>query len=133
MAILIKMQSNGLPVNVDVTSPEARAAYERGRALYYQRVGQRNHACADCHDPDRGASRYAGARVLSLAQTGLTRPFPVWFTIPRTIWSIRMRFQFCMLPLGTNYLAADAPEYADLELYLTAFDNGKPISVPGIR
>jgi hypothetical protein len=38
-----------------------------------------------------------------------------------------------MLPLGTNYLAADAPEYADLELYLTAFDNGKPMSVPGIR
>ena len=32
-----------------------------------------------------------------------------------------------------NYLPADAPEYADLELYLTSFDNGKPISVPGIR
>ena len=133
MAILIKMQSNGMPVNIDVTSPEARAAYERGRALYYQRVGQRNHACADCHDTDRGAGRYAGARVLSVAQTGLTRHFPLWFTIPRRIWSVRTRFQFCMLPLGTNYLAADAPEYADLELYLTAFDNGKPMSVPGIR
>ena len=77
--------------------------------------------------------RYAGARVLSVAQTGLTRHFPLWFTIPRRIWSVRTRFQFCMLPLGTNYLAADAPEYADLELYLTAFDNGKPMSVPGIR
>jgi hypothetical protein len=39
----------------------------------------------------------------------------------------------CMLPLGMNYLPADAPEYADLELYITAFDNGKPMSVPGIR
>ena len=133
MAILVKMQSNGMPVNVDVTSPEARAAYERGRALYYHRVGQRNHACADCHDPDRGAGRFAGARVLSVAANGLTKHFPLWFTIPRTIWSIRTRFQFCMLPLGTNYIAADAPEYADLELYLTAFDNGKPMNVPGIR
>ena len=38
-----------------------------------------------------------------------------------------------MTPLGTNMLAADAPEYADLELYLTSFDNGKLLSVPGIR
>src|SRR5437899_10181991 len=133
MAILIKMQSNGMPVSVDVTSREARAAYERGRAVYYRRVGQRNHACADCHDPDRGAGRYAGARVLSVVQTGLTRHCPVWLTIPRAIWNIRTRFQFCMLPLGTNYLAADAAGYADLELYLTAFDNGKPMTVPGIR
>jgi len=133
MTILIKMQSNGLPVNVDVTGPEAKAAYERGRALYFKRVGQRNHACADCHETDRGAGRYAGARLLSVAHEGLTRHFPLWFMAYRGIWDIRKRFQVCMLPLGMNYLPADAPEYADLELYLTAFDNGKPISVPGIR
>jgi hypothetical protein len=38
-----------------------------------------------------------------------------------------------MTPLGMNMLAADAVEYAELELYLTAFDNGKEMSVPGIR
>jgi len=38
-----------------------------------------------------------------------------------------------MTPLGANMLAADAIEYAELELYLTSFDNGKPISAPGIR
>ena len=133
MTTLIKMQSNGMPVNVDVTSPEAKLANERGRALYYKRVGQRNHACADCHDTDRGAGRYAGARVLGVARDGLTKHFPVWFMAYRGIWDIRKRFQVCMLPLGMNYLPADAPEYADLELYLTAFDNGRPMSVPGIR
>ena len=133
MTMLIKMQSNGMPVNVDVTSPEAKAAYERGRALYFKRVGQRNHACADCHETDRGAGRYAGARLLSVAHEGLTKHFPLWFMAYRGTWDIRKRFQVCMLPLGMNYLPADAPEYADLELYLTAFDNGKPISVPGIR
>jgi len=133
MTMLIKMQSNGIPVNVDVTSPETRAAYERGRALYYKRVGQRNHSCAHCHDADKGAGRFAGGRVLSLAQDGLTRHFPLWFTNADVLWNIRHRFQFCMLPLGMNYLPADAPEYADLELYLAAFDNGKPMSAPGIR
>src|SRR3989454_1691926 len=133
MTMLIRMQSNGMPVNVDVTSPEAAAAYERGRALYFKRVGQRNHACADCHETDRGAGRYAGARLLNVARDGLTRQFPLWFMAYRGIWDIRKRFQVCMLPLGMNYLPADAPEYADLELYLTAFDNGEPMSVPGIR
>jgi sulfur-oxidizing protein SoxA len=133
MTVLIKMQSNGMPVNVDITSPEARAAYERGRTTYFKRVGQRNHACADCHEPDRGAGRYAGARLLTVARDGQTKHFPLWFMAYRGIWDIRKRFQVCMLPLGMNYLPADAPEYADLELYMTAFDNGKPISVPGIR
>jgi hypothetical protein len=41
--------------------------------------------------------------------------------------------EWCMTPLGTNMLAADAVEYAELELYLTSFDDGKPLSVPGIR
>jgi hypothetical protein len=30
-------------------------------------------------------------------------------------------------------LAADAVEYAELELYLASFDQGKLMSVPGIR
>ena len=38
-----------------------------------------------------------------------------------------------MLPLGMNYLPADAVEYAELELYLTSFAHGKPMHVPGIR
>jgi sulfur-oxidizing protein SoxA len=133
LTMLVKMQSNGMAVNVDVTSPPARAAWERGRALYYKRVGQRNHACADCHDVERGGGRYIGGRRLSVTADGLTRNFPYWFTIVETLWNVRHRLQFCMLPLGMNYLPADAPEYADLELYLTAFDNGKPMSVPGIR
>src|SRR5206468_3885627 len=78
MTMLIKMQSNGMPVNVDITSPEAAAAYERGRAVYFKRVGQRNHACADCHEADRGAGRYAGARLLSPVREGLTKHFPLW-------------------------------------------------------
>ncbi len=36
-------------------------------------------------------------------------------------------------PLGTNMLAADAVEYAEVELDLTSFDQGKPMDAPGIR
>jgi L-cysteine S-thiosulfotransferase len=133
MTMLIKMASNGMPVNVDITSPEAKAAYDRGRVLFYKRVGQRNHACADCHTSEKGGGKFLGGRFLGLASDGFTKHFPTFRTSSGEVWDIRKRFQWCMLPLGTNYLAADAPEYADLELYVTAYDNGKPLSVPGIR
>jgi sulfur-oxidizing protein SoxA len=133
LTMLVKMSSNGQPVAVDVKSPPARAAWERGRALFNRKVGGRNHACADCHSPDRGAGKFLGGRFLGNAQDGFTKHFPTWRTSLADVWDMRKRFQWCMTPLGTNMLAADAPEYAELELYLTSFDNGKLMSVPGIR
>jgi len=135
MTILIKMQSNGVPVNLDLTSPETKAALERGKASFYKRVGERQHACADCHTnaPGKGANKFLGGRLLGDVEAGLTNHFPTWRTNFGLIWDIRKRMQFCMLPIGTNYLAADAVEYAELELYLTSFAHGKPMNVPGIR
>jgi L-cysteine S-thiosulfotransferase len=133
MGVLIRMASNGMPLAVDVSSGEARAAFERGKASFYRRVGQRNHSCADCHVPEKGANKYLGGRLLADVSAGVTRHFPTWRTSQSQLWDIRKRFQWCMTPLGMNMLAADAVEYAELELYLASFDNGKPISVPGIR
>jgi len=135
MAILIKMQSNGMPVNLDLTSPETKAALERGKTSFYKRVGERNHSCADCHanEPGKGANKFLGGRLLGDVVAGLTNHFPTWRTNFGVVWDIRKRMQWCMLPLGMNYLAADAVEYAELELYLTFFAHGKPMNVPGIR
>lgn len=133
LSMLIKMQSNGMPVSVDLTTAEAKAAYERGKARYYKRVGERNHACADCHDPARGGGKFLGGRLLGEVNEGLTKHFPTFRTNFGLVWDMRKRMQWCMLPLGMNYLPADAVEYAEIELYLTAFDNGKRLSVPGIR
>ena len=133
LAMLIKMASNGMPVQVDVTSAEARAALARGKASFYRRIGERNHSCADCHTPEGGANKFLGGRMLADVTEGLTRHFPTWRTSQGAAWDMRRRFQWCMTPLGANMLAADAIEYAELELYLTSFDNGKPMSVPGIR
>src|SRR5919108_2149523 len=130
LAILIKMVSAGMPVAVDVTSPAARAALARGEATFNRRVGLRNHACADCHTPERGASKFLGGRLLGDVTTGLTRHFPTWRTDRAEPWDMRKRFQWCMTPLGANMLAADSVEYAELELYLVQFDNGKPLNAP---
>ena len=133
LTMLVKMASDGLPVAVDTASVPARAALARGKATFYRRVGERNHACADCHTLDKGANKFLGGRLLGDATSGLTRHFPTWRTSQNDAWDMRKRFQWCMTPLGTNMLPADAIEYAELELYLAQFDNGKPLNVPGIR
>lgn len=135
MSMLIKMQSNGVPVNLDLTSPQAKAALKRGEATFNKRVGQRNHACADCHTdaPGKGGNKFLGGRLLGDVEAGLMLHFPTWRTNFSKPWDPRKRFQWCMLPLGMNYLAADSTEYAELELYVASFGQGKPLSVPGIR
>jgi sulfur-oxidizing protein SoxA len=133
LTMLVKMASNGMPVAVDTSSPAARAAVKRGEASFRRRVGERNHACADCHTSDHGANKFLGGRLLGDVTAGLTRHFPTWRTSQNDAWDMRKRFQWCMTPLGANMLAADSIEYAELELYLAQFDNGKPMSVPGIR
>jgi L-cysteine S-thiosulfotransferase len=135
MTILIKMQSNGMRVNLDLKSAEMKAALGRGKALYEKKVGMRNHACADCHTnaPGKGANKFLGGRLLDDVETGLTNHFPLWWTARGSVWDIRKRIQWCMLPIGMNYLPADSVEYAELELYLTSFAHGKPMNVPGIR
>jgi len=135
MTILIKMQSNGMRVNLDLKSPEMKASLGRGKALYEKKVGMRNHACADCHSnaPGKGANKFLGGRLLDDLESGLTNHFPLWWTLRNSVWDIRKRIQWCMLPIGMNYLPADSVEYAELELYLTSFAHGKPMNVPGIR
>ena len=133
LATRLKMASNGMPVAIDLASPDARAALARGEASFRRRVGQRNHACADCHTPESGANKFLGGRFLVDVTDGLTRHFPTWRTSQNQMWDMRKRMQWCMTPLGMNMLPADAVEYAELELYLTSFDQGKPLSVPGIR
>jgi len=135
LTMLVKMASNGMPVTLDLARPETAAALARGKLSFYKRVGQRAHACADCHTTAgaKGADKFLGGRLLANVEAGLTRHFPTWRTSQADVWDMRKRMQWCMTPLGMNMLAADAVEYAEIELYLTAFDVGKPMNVPGIR
>src|SRR5262249_61571321 len=48
MPMLVKRASDGMPVGVDVTSPEARAGLARGKETFYCKVCARNDAVGAC-------------------------------------------------------------------------------------
>ncbi|MGZ5063412.1 MAG: sulfur oxidation c-type cytochrome SoxA, partial [Usitatibacter sp.] len=54
----VARQSRGIPVIARIDGP-AGAAYERGRGLYFERQGQLNLACTNCHDASWGRTLFA--------------------------------------------------------------------------
>ncbi|MBI5121033.1 MAG: sulfur oxidation c-type cytochrome SoxA [Rhodospirillales bacterium] len=128
----IKMASTGMAQNIDMSSPEMKEALERGKTSFYNRVGQRNHACADCHTEERGGGKFLGGRKLPLLAMPMNLHFPTYRTNFAKIWDMRKRFQWCTLPLGMNFIPGDSIEYAELELYLASFAQGKPLRAPGL-
>ena len=132
LSTYLRFLANSTPIRIDVDSAAAKAAYERGKALSMRKVGALNFSCADCHAPDRSASKWIRGQWLG-ELPGQVDHFPTWRTSQQSIWDIRKRFQWCQVAIWADELPPDAAEYGDLELYLAAQSNGRRLSVPGIR
>ncbi len=132
MSILIKMQSNGMPYQLDTKDRNVQAAVKRGQELFYRKVGQRAHSCADCHTERGGAHKFLGGRFLAHVEKDAMVNHPYYRTSQARLWDIRIRMQWCMTPLRTNMLPGDAPEYADIETFLISkqTQRGDKIEVP---
>lgn len=130
LAIYLRSLSNGTVIAVDVKDEKTQAAFKRGESLMQRKQGQLNLACVDCHQA--GANKWLRGQYLTTTK-GMIDHFPTYRTSRGEIWDIRKRFQWCNVSVRANELPPDAKEYAELELYLTAINNGQILSVPGIR
>jgi len=134
MSILVRMQSNGMPYQLDLADANVQAAVKRGEGLFHRRVGQRGQACANCHTSRGGGNKFLGGRFLADVEKDPMVNHPYWRTAWQRLIDIRVRMQWCMTPLLANMLPGDAPEYADLETYLIAkqTQRGDKVQVPRI-
>ena len=66
---LIGLQSRGMSVDVTIDGP-ASSIWEKGKELYYTRVGQLNMSCANCHEDNYGnmirADHLSMGQIISL-------------------------------------------------------------------
>jgi sulfur-oxidizing protein SoxA len=132
LTVYLHSQSNGKPIAVDVKSSAMTTALIRGEALFDTKIGQFNLACADCHTADKGANKWIRGQYLGEPK-GQIDHFPNWRTSRNEVWDIRKRLQWCNVQVRANELPPDAPEYAELELYLKAKSLGLPLTAPNIR
>ena len=130
LSIYLHSLANGETIKVDLSSPGAKAAYERGVALADLKIGQFNFSCNDCHQ--KSANKWARGQWLGEPR-GQYDHFPLWRTSRNETWDIRRRFQWCNVQVRANELPPDAVEYGELELYLRKANEGLTLTAPNIR
>ena len=110
--------------------PRALAAYERGKKHFYQKRGQLNMSCADCH------KFYSGNKVradlLSPALGHLTH-FPVYRSKWGGLGTTHRRYGGCNGQVRAKPYPAQSEEYRALEYFHTYMSNGLAVNGPGAR
>ena len=127
LTALVAHQSRGVPTSARVDGP-ARPFFERGRTLYYERQGQLDLSCAQCHD-DSWGKRLRAERI----SQGHANGFPIYRLEWQTLGSLHRRLRACYQGVRAEPPASGAPELLALELYLAWRAQGLPIETPAVR
>jgi len=127
LSTLIAFQSRGLPIQT-ATRPDLKNDLIRGKELYFQRVGQLNLSCAQCHD-ERAGLKLAGSVIPQGHPTG----YPIYRLEWQGIGSLQRRLRNCMSGVRAEQYPYGSRELAQIELYLMQRANGMVIESPGIR
>ncbi len=127
MTAVIGLQSRGLPMNVAIDG-DAASFWERGKELYYTRVGQLDMACSNCHEDNFGNM----IRADHLSQ-GQINGFPTYRLKNAKLNSIHARFKGCMKNIRATPYKPGGEEFRALELYVASRGNGLSVETPSVR
>jgi sulfur-oxidizing protein SoxA len=127
LSAYIALQSRGMPLAVAIDGP-ARETWEKGRDLYFTRIGQMNLACTQCHDMNWGKRLYAET---------VSQGHPTGWPAYRIEWqhpgTLERRLRACFFGVRAELPPYDHPDMIALELYLAWRAQGLPIEAPGVR
>lgn len=127
MTALIGLQSRGMPVNVAIDG-DAAPFWEKGKELYYTRVGQLDMACSNCHEDNYGTM----IRADHLSQ-GQINGFPTYRLKNAKLNSSHGRFKGCMKNIRAKPFKEGGEEFKALELYLASRGEGLVVETPSVR
>ncbi|WP_114287222.1 sulfur oxidation c-type cytochrome SoxA [Candidatus Halocynthiibacter alkanivorans] len=127
MTALIGLQSRGLPMDVAIDG-DAAPYWEKGKELYYTRVGQLDLACSNCHEANYGNM----IRADNLSQ-GQINGFPTYRLKNAKLNSTHARFKGCMKNVRATPYAEGSAEFKALELYLASRGQGLAVETPSVR
>lgn len=122
-------QSRGMPIE-DVLAKDERLRpfVDAGRAAFERRQGQLNLSCAQCHDENPG-KHLVGNAIPEAHPTG----YPLYRLEWQSVGSMQRRLRNCLIGVRAEAYAYGAPEYVELQLYLTWRARGMTIETPAVR
>jgi sulfur-oxidizing protein SoxA len=127
MTAFVGLQSRGMPLSVE-TDGNMKPWWERGKKLYYTRVGQLDMACAGCHEDHTGKM----IRADHLSQ-GQVNGFPTYRFKWQKMGSIHRRFVGCMRNIRAQPYKRGSDEFVALEIYVASRGNGLSVETPAVR
>ena len=127
MTAFLGLQSRGMPVNVKIDGP-AEDWFNKGRELYYTRVGQLDMSCSNCHEDNYGNM----IRADHLSQ-GQINGFPTYRLKWQGLGSTHRRFKGCMDNIRATPFKRGSDEFTSLELYLAWRGSGLSVETPAVR
>lgn len=127
LAAYLGRQSRGMPVQPEAND-KANPSRDAGRGLFFQRQGQLNLSCAQCHDDQWGKS-LAGVAIPQAHPTG----YPLYRLEWQGVGSLQRRIRNCMTGIRAEPYTFGAQEHVDLELYLMWRARGMRMETPAVR
>lgn len=128
MTSYVGLQSRGMPAAVDLEQGKMQEWNDKGKDLYYTRVGQLNLSCANCHEANNGKM----IRADHLSQ-GQINGFPTYRLKWSGLGSIHRRFKGCMDNIRAKPFKRGSDEFIALEVYAASRGNGLSIETPAVR
>lgn len=135
IAFYVASLADGATINVDTSSEPMAAAYNRGRDLYFKRVGQFHYACSSCHTPPTAGNYLRGQRPTTFFGDAAQYPiyhFPYQLAGDDYSYVFTMQHQIrsCQ-QLSRMYQGKEgSASMTDIEVFIRASSNGYPMSVP---
>jgi sulfur-oxidizing protein SoxA len=127
LTAFVARQSRSSPIAAGA-DPQLEPFVAKGRALYTQRQGQLNLACANCHE-DNWDKRLAGSAITQGHATG----YPLYRLEWQTLGSLQRRLRACLTGIRAQAYDFGSPELVELELYLMSRARGLPMETPAVR
>lgn len=112
--------SDGMKMNIKVTSPAALKAFEDGKKTYYSRAGQLNFSCGSCHI-DQAGSRLR-SEILSPV-IGQATHWPV-FRGGDNLVTLQVRYEGCFRSVRHVPDKPGSTRFNNLEYFHSYLSNG---------
>jgi L-cysteine S-thiosulfotransferase len=127
LTAFVASRSRGMSILPD-PSRDMDAAFQRGKTIYFQRQGQLNLACTNCHDASWGK------RLLSepISQ-GHPADWPAYRLEWQALGSLERRLRACYLGVRAQMPPYGSPDLVALEVYLARRAQGLVSNPPGVR
>jgi len=135
MLAYVKSLANDEKINLDLSEPHEKAAYDLGKKTYMTARGGRGLSCNSCHSASIVGQVLRTQPLPDLGEVAVGGTWPAYRMTKSSLRTPQRRFQGCMKNALLKVIPIGSKEMIALEVYVTSLaqEKGKTIAIPGLK